>query len=55
MAARTRSNTVEGDVIYKMTRNLWLKGTLRHDVLDSNIIGSSSASTLVMLGVRLQN
>ena len=47
--------TVEGDVIYKMTRNLWLKGTLRHDVLDSNIIGSSSASTLVMLGVRLQN
>ena len=38
-----------------MTRNLWIKGTLRHDVLDSNILGSSSASTVVMLGVRLQN
>ncbi len=47
--------TIEGDLIYKMTRNLWVKGTLRHDVLDSNIAGSSSASTLVMLGVRLQN
>ena len=47
--------TVEGDVIYKMTRNLWLKGTLRRDILDSNIVGASSASTVVMLGVRLQN
>jgi hypothetical protein len=47
--------TIEGDVIYKMTRNLWLKGTLRRDILDSNVVGSSSASTVVMLGVRLQN
>jgi hypothetical protein len=38
-----------------MTRNLWLKGTLRRDVLDSNITGASSAGTVVMLGVRLQN
>jgi hypothetical protein len=47
--------TTEGDLIYKMTRNLWLKGTLRYDVLDSNVAGASSAGTVVMLGVRLQN
>ena len=38
-----------------MTRNLWIKGTLRRDILDSNIPLASSASTVVMLGVRLQN
>jgi hypothetical protein len=38
-----------------MNRNLWIKGSLRHDVLDSNLPNSSSASTVVMLGVRLQN
>jgi hypothetical protein len=38
-----------------MTRNLWVKGTLRRDVLDSDIPRSSSASTVVMLGVRVQN
>ncbi len=47
--------SVEGDLIYKMTRNLWIKGTVRHDILDSNIPLSSSTSTVVMLGVRLQN
>jgi hypothetical protein len=50
-----RIYTLSGDLIYKMTRNLWLKGTLRRDILASNIAGSSSASTVVMLGVRLQN
>jgi hypothetical protein len=47
--------TVEGDLIYKMTRSLWVKGTLRRDILDSNIAGNSTASTVAMLGVRLQN
>jgi hypothetical protein len=47
--------SVEGDVIYKLNRDLWLKGTLRRDILDSNIPGSSSASTVAMLGVRVQN
>ena len=47
--------SLEGDLVYKMTRNLWVKGTLRRDILDSNIPLSSSASTVVMLGVRLQN
>ena len=47
--------SIEGDLIYKMTRNLWIRGTLRRDLLDSNIPLSSSNSTVVMLGVRLQN
>jgi hypothetical protein len=52
---RDKTYTIEGDLVYKMTRNLWVKGTLRRDILDSNIPLSSSASTVVMLGVRLQN
>jgi hypothetical protein len=52
---RDKTYSIEGDLVYKMTRNLWVKGTLRRDILDSNIAGSSSASTVVMLGVRLQN
>ncbi len=46
---------VSGDLIYKLNRNLWIKGTLRRDWLDSNQPDSSTASTVVMLGVRLQN
>ena len=52
---RDKSYSLEGDLIYKLNRNLWVKGTLRRDILDSNIPLSSSASTVVMLGVRLQN
>jgi hypothetical protein len=47
--------SIEGDLIYKMTRYLWLKGTLRRDILNSNVPLASSAATVVMLGVRLQN
>jgi hypothetical protein len=47
--------SLEGDLIYKLTRNLWLKATLRRDILNSNVPLASSASTVVMLGVRLQN
>jgi hypothetical protein len=50
-----KTYSIEGDLVYKMTRNLWLKGTLRRDILDSNIPLASSASTVVMLGARLQN
>ena len=50
-----KTYSVEGDVIYKMTRNFWIKGTLRRDILNSNVAGASSASTVVMLGVRVQN
>ena len=50
-----KTYSLEGDLIYKLTRNLWIKGTLRHDILDSNVALSSSSATVVMLGVRLQN
>jgi hypothetical protein len=50
-----KTYSIEGDLIYKMTRSLWIKGTLRRDILNSNVVGASSASTVVMLGVRLQN
>ena len=50
-----KTYSYEGDVIYKMTRNLWIKGTLRRDILNSNVPLASSASTVVMLGVRVQN
>jgi hypothetical protein len=50
-----KTYSLEGDLVYKMTRNLWLKGSLRRDILDSNAPGSNSAATVVMLGVRLQN
>jgi hypothetical protein len=50
-----KTYSLEGDVIYKLTRSLWIKGTLRHDILDSNVPLSSSKATVVMLGVRLQN
>jgi hypothetical protein len=50
-----RIHSLEGDLIFKMTRNLWIKGSLRRDWLDSNIPGNSTNATVVMLGVRLQN
>ncbi len=50
-----KTYSAEADLVYKMTRNLWVKGTLRRDVLNSNLPGNSTASTVVMLGVRLQN
>ena len=50
-----RTYSLEGDLIYKMTRNFWITGTLRRDILDSNVPLASSASTVVTLGVRVQN
>jgi hypothetical protein len=52
---RDKIYTVSGDLIYKLNRNFWVKGTIRRDWLDSNIPGNSTASTVVMLGVRLQH
>jgi hypothetical protein len=46
--------SISGDLIYKLSREVWIKGTVRRDILDSNQVGSSSAATVVMLGVRLQ-
>ena len=50
-----RFYSVSGDLIYKFTREIWMKGTLRRDWLESNIPGNSTNATIVMLGVRLQN
>jgi hypothetical protein len=52
---RDKTYSIEGDLIYKMNRNIWIKGTLRRDWLDSNVPGASSNSTVVMVGVRLQH
>jgi hypothetical protein len=52
---RDQTYSVSGDLIYKLNRTIWLKGTLRRDWLESNVIGASSNSTVVMLGVRVQN
>jgi hypothetical protein len=49
------STSTEGDLIYKLTRNFWIKGSLRYDTLDSNTPMSSYRATVVMLGVRVQN
>lgn len=50
-----KSYSAEADLVYKMTRNLWIKGSLRHDILQSNVPQAGSSATVVMLGVRLQN
>jgi hypothetical protein len=47
--------SISGDLIYKLNRSLWVKATLRRDWLNSNVAGGSNASTVAMLGVRLQN
>ena len=53
----TRSDqiySISGDLVYKLTREFQIKAQVRRDILSSNISGASSASTVVMLGVRLQ-
>ena len=50
-----KTYSLEGNLITKLTRSLWIKATLRHDILDSNVPLSSSNATVVMLGVRAQN
>ena len=50
-----RIYSITGELVYKLARDLWVRGTLRRDILDSNQPGSSSAATVAMLGVRLQN
>ena len=52
-----RSDTIysiSGDLVYKLNREYQIKAQVRRDILSSNVFGGSSASTVVMLGVRLQ-
>ena len=46
--------SISGDLVYKLSREFRVKGEVRRDILDSNAPGGSSASAVVMLGVRLQ-
>jgi hypothetical protein len=46
--------SISGDLVYKLNREVQIKAQVRRDILDSNVPGSSTASTVVMLGVRLQ-
>ena len=55
LSRNDRTYSLEGDVIYKLNRSLWIKGSLRHDIIDSNAVDASSSATVGMLGVRLQN
>ena len=52
---KDQTYSLEGDLIYKLNRNVWIKGSLRHDILNSNVPLSSSNATVAMLGVRVQN
>jgi hypothetical protein len=46
--------SLQGDLVYKLNREIWLKAQVRRDILESNIAGASTAATVVLLGVRLQ-
>jgi hypothetical protein len=46
--------SIQGDLVYKLNREVQLKAQVRRDILNSNVFGASTASTVVMLGVRLQ-
>jgi hypothetical protein len=50
-----RVSSISGDLVYKLNRWFQLKSQVRHDWLDSSEVGASTAATVVMLGVRLQN
>ena len=49
------TTSTEGDLIYKLNRNVWIKGSLSYDTLASSVPQSSYNATVVMLGVRLQD
>lgn len=46
--------SLSGDVIYRLNRDIQIKAQVRRDLLQSSIPSASTASTVVMLGVRLQ-
>ena len=47
--------SASADLIYKLSRDVWIKGQLRRDWLVSSIPNADTAATVVMLGVRVQN
>jgi hypothetical protein len=45
---------VAGQVTYKMSREVWLKGEVRHEWQTSNALGGDYAANIFLLGLRLQ-
>ncbi|WP_315835490.1 outer membrane beta-barrel protein [Bradyrhizobium prioriisuperbiae] len=54
LARNDNRYTVSGDLVYKLNRNFQIKGSLRHDWVDSSIPGASTQATVMTLGVRVQ-
>ncbi|WP_458761223.1 outer membrane beta-barrel protein [Afipia sp. TerB] len=44
----------QANLVYKLSRTFHIKGSIRHDWLESSIPGASSRATVVMLGIRVQ-
>ena len=44
----------EADIVYKLNRTFQIKGSVRHEWLDSTVSFASSEATIIMLGVRVQ-
>ena len=44
----------EGDIVYKLTRTLQVKGSVRREWLRSNTAGVDTDATIFMLGMRFQ-
>ena len=52
---RTDDNyLVSAALLYKMSRDLWLKGEYRREWLDSTITTANYVSNIYTIGVRLQ-
>lgn len=44
----------QANLVYKLSRTFHIKGSIRHDWLESSVPGASSNATVVMLGIRVQ-
>lgn len=44
----------QANLVYKLSRTLHIKGSIRHDWLESSVPGANSRATVVMLGIRVQ-
>jgi hypothetical protein len=44
----------QANLVYKLSRTFHIKGSIRHDWLESSIPGANSRATVVMLGIRVQ-
>lgn len=49
-----RTYSVGGDIVYRLSRTVHVKASVRHDWLESSIAAASSEATTALVGVRLQ-